>query len=226
MKKLYLLVFGALLLGGCTIHDEVKRPVTVEEYIVESVPEKMESSVTNEKSETTKSEDVSNEMFPFAVNIEDLIIEEDQGGPHPIELDHSVFFNHGINAPPKISVGRSSRYSLGICVNIEHYLEGNSGPTYIAISYPVSIENIPTKEITLFNGEGIEGNKRTVKVNTRLTLHSFNDFEYFNNAKPDFAGDEYYLFYNSLGTVSLATRNFAGNIGPEDINTMMEYVQE
>ncbi|MGY3765476.1 hypothetical protein ACWOAH_02850 [Vagococcus vulneris] len=42
----------------------------------------------------------------------------------------------------------------------------------------------------------------------------------------DYTADEMYLFYNNQGTVSLVTRNYGGNVGVEDQDTMMEYVEQ
>ena len=86
--------------------------------------------------------------------------------------------------------------------------------------------NLPTKEITLFGGPGSSENKRVVKVNTQLKLSNYQENQVTEKVFESLDGDLMYLFYNDQGTVSLATRNFAGNVGEEDIETMMEYVQE
>lgn len=227
-----------LILSGCSRNTiDNKHPVTSSNYSSSSSIEiTTANSETNQNEHTTTTamlEINENEItttdrdtYPYAVNINDIIISEDMGGVHPVIVNAPTFVSSGINCPKKIDINQGVPYSLGICVYVYSSNMSDSYDENSYVMYPVSIENIPTKEINLFGGTGTDGKKRTVKVNTELTLHSYEHSEAKKNSYYRLNGHKFYLFYNYQGTVSLATENFAGNVDQENIETMMEYVQE
>lgn len=87
--------------------------------------------------------------------------------------------------------------------------------------YPISITEIPTKNILLV---GDNEKERKIQANTEVKIEMPED----QSDPLQIAGDTYYLFYNQQDTISLAVRNFAKNPRPEDLdnNNMVEYAQQ
>ncbi|KAF1305408.1 hypothetical protein IV487_01000 [Enterococcus saccharolyticus] len=227
MKKICVLFLVGMMLGACSNRSN-------ESPLQQSIPSETNVNDTSNVSKQTidssivldsQSSEEAN-PFPYAVNVDDLAAVEDKGGAYPISVKHTEFVAEGINIPNKITLDQAIIYVTERALYIQDSQPEKGISENHSTMYIVSIDTIPTKEITLFGGIGSDENKRTVKVNTRLTLHSFDSFEDVNNTLPIFDKDEYYLFYNKQGTVSLATRNFAGNVEMENRDTMLEYVRK
>lgn len=217
MKLLIILTFGVLSLTGCMKNDgelsvESKNPVTIESTTETDISE----SVENHPNIQTSGNE---ESFPYAVAFDKLV---------GSGFSSHALYSAGVNAPPLIIFENGVKYGSDLAINIYsfEYSEGARGDPIIDAIYSATITNIPTKEITLFNGPGSESGERSVKVNTQLQLKFNKSYEESAFPFETFDGDIMYLFYNNQGKLSLATRNYAGNVGAEDIDTMMEYVQE
>lgn len=220
----FLLLF-VFVISGCSLgkglSDSSKSDTTSSTKNTTNVEE---SSIEKQEDISSNIEDVTDIVeFPYAVDISEIIVVEDKGGAYPIYVETPLFISSGVNAPVAIELGQGEIHSLGLSVNLYGRDENDYSSRVLNASYVITITNIPTKEITIFGGPGSGGGKRTVKVNTQIELAFYKD--YGGTAFPfsEFDGDMMYLFYNNQGTISLATRNFAGNVGIEDVDTMMEY---
>lgn len=81
------------------------------------------------------------------------------------------------------------------------------------VFYPISIETVPTKEITVFDQTN---ESRTVQVNSEVTILENSDGE----DSLELLGQNFYLFYNKDGGISLAISNGS------DSTDMLEYLPE
>ena len=215
MKKFYLFILGIALLNACS-KVPVESVESSSSMSQESSEEVQESSLVESTSGRAQiSEMSSSQEYPYSVELNDLLVGEG-------EENQLLFVSSGVNAPLAIGISMdSSQVYLNIYNRGENFNE-----RVLRSIYQLDVANILTKEITLFGGPGSSENKRVVKVNTQLKLNNYQEKQVTEQAFESLDGDLMYLFYNDQGTVSLATRNFAGNVGEEDIETMMEYVQE
>lgn len=103
-----------------------------------------------------------------------------------------------------INVEDLNPYGMGIYFNMNEEVP--------SIFYPVTIENIQTKEITILDEED---KTRNVFVNTELKIQENADKEDVLNV----VNDAYYLFYNNAGNISLAINNY-------DVDKMNDFVED
>ena len=220
MKKVYVLLFGVLLLTACSQNETETNSVAETSDTIETTTQSLESSETSTQSteesdseqSTEESSSVGDEKdFPYAVDLDDFIGGKDPAGK---TIHHQVFETNQDNLPPDVTVNIKALNNFGKEISID-LTEGEH------LQYPVSITSIPTEKITL---AGDNGEKRDIKVNTEVKLENHEK----NDDSLQIEGDTYYLFYNDEGTMSLATRNFDENPGEEDLDNknMVEYVQD
>ncbi len=216
MKKLGILIVSLIALTACSQNENQSEESTSDSSFSHS------STVTSETSSdlsTTESETASEE-FPFVVDLNDLGFSLDSDRP---QQDRTVqFISEGMNVPPAIELLQTAN-SPDLVLHIMGYEDGMEGPLVEEASFTVQVTEIPTKEIAIFSANSISDEpKRTVEVNTQLDILLT---EQTDSSREQISPDQMYLFYNDQGTISLITRNFAGYVGPEDAETMMEYVQ-
>lgn len=216
MKKLGILIVSLIALTACSQNENQSEESTSDSSFFHS------STVTSETSSdlsTTESETASEE-FPFVVDLNDLGFSLDSDRP---QQDRTVqFISEGMNVPPAVELLQTAN-SPDLVLHIMGYEDGMEGPLVEEASFTVQVTEIPTKEIAIFSANSISDEpKRTVEVNTQLDILLT---EQTDSSREQISPDQMYLFYNDQGTISLITRNFAGYVGPEDAETMMEYVQ-
>ncbi|GMA08125.1 hypothetical protein GCM10025886_12760 [Tetragenococcus halophilus subsp. flandriensis] len=221
MKKVYVLLFGALLLTACSQNETETNSVAESSDTVETTTQTSESSSSEQSSETsTQSTEESTEESSseedeedYAVDLDDFYQGEDPAGKPNY---HQKFATSQDDLPPGINVNTNAVNDSGKELSVR-LPEGESERSI----YSVSTTAVPTKEITL---TGDNGEKREVKVNTEVEIEKYED----HDDPLQIDGDDYYLFYNDEGTMSLATRNFNENPGEEDLDNknMVEYVQD
>lgn len=177
MKKICVLFLLGLMLGACSnrsnespVQQSMSSETNISDVSNASKPTIDSSNVLD----TQNSEEVN--PFPYAVNVDDLATVEDKGGAYPISVKHTEFVAEGINVPNKITLDQAVIYVTERALYIHDSQPEKDVSETHSTMYIVSIDTIPTKEITLFGGIGSDEKKRTVKVNTRLTLHSFDRF--------------------------------------------------
>lgn len=226
MKKVYLLLFGVLVLSACSQDETATNSVSEASGTVETSVQTSESSssettseTSTQSTETSSSEQTSEETssaedeedFPYAVDLDDFVGGKDPAGK---TIHHQIFETNQDDLPPDITVNTKALNNFGKEISID--LTGGEH-----LHYPVSISSVPTKKITL---TGDNGEKRDVEINTEVKLENHEK----NDDLLQIEGDTYYLFYNDEGTMSLAARNFDENPGEKDLDSknMVEYVQE
>ncbi|MGL4696947.1 LysM peptidoglycan-binding domain-containing protein [Enterococcus larvae] len=135
-------------------------------------------------------------QYPYAVSRESL--------SYPI-----TFYYQGINMPDSVTLDFS---------------QGNSGKVTFSSNgrineYNATFDVTATKAIRIYNANGTADNRlRTVNVNTEITLQPVaEDTYYFGSGNNNF-----YLFINSNGGLSLITPNYAGNYPIEEADVMSE----
>lgn len=228
MKKIVLLV-SVLLLSACGNDKDVTEEsssVTSESSseVSQTMTTETSTEMTESNSQTTETtETTDSEEYPYAVDLTALGLVDEQGNQVDTLSNELAFYVEGMNTPKQIVIGNAEDAALGLCVNIHWSADETTDGD---VSYPIIIENVPTQEITVFGGPGAKEEKRTVQVNTQLTLSAYDGFEEDTGQDPQLDGQQYYLFVNDQGKLSLATNNFAGNVGEEDADTMQEYVEE
>lgn len=219
MKKLGILIVSLIALTACSQNENQSEESKSDSSFSHS------STVTSETSSdlsTTESETASEE-FTFVVDLNDLGFSLDSDGP---QEDRTVqFISEGMNVPPAIELLQTAN-SPDLVLHIMGYEDGMEGPLVEEASFTVQMTEIPTKEIAIFSANSSsDESKRTVEVNTQLDILLNEQTDSTSFPFDQMSEDQMYLFYNDQGTISLITRNFAGNVGPEDTETMMEYVQ-
>jgi len=228
MKKVYVLLFGALLLTACSQGESVSNSTSEASDTIETSEQSSENSSSESTSETTtqtteestseqKSEESSStedeKDSPYAVDLDDFYQGEDPAGKPNY---HRKFATSQDDLPPDIDVNTNAVNDSGKDLSVRLSEEESERSIY-----SVSTSTVPTREITL---TGDNGKKRDVKVNTEVEIEKYED----HDDPLQIDGDTYYLFYNDEGTISLATRNFDENPGKEDLDdkNMVEYVQD
>lgn len=239
MKRIVLFV-SVFLLGACgnnknTLEDSSSTTSQSSTAISTTTTSQTSTTVTESTSQTTsksaqttatsqqESETADQAAYPYAVDLHALGLVDEKGNQAESLANELAFYVTGMNTPLRIGIGNDEANDS----QLELHIYGNERETAprLQVSYHFIVENIPTKEITIFGGPGSDEYRRTVKVNTQLTLKapvSIQD----SGSLATLEGETFYLFYNNQDSLSLATINFAGNVGPEDVDTMQEYVEE
>lgn len=111
------------------------------------------------------------------------------------------------NAPTKVEV-----FPRDKTVHIEY------GPDNVTV-YRADFQSVKTKDIEVFSASK-DQEVRPVQVNTQISL-----LEVLDGQDQQMSEDQWYLFYNNDGGLSLAMPNYAGNVqeGQEDV--LVEYLQ-
>lgn len=221
MKKVYVLLFGMLLLTACSQNETETNSAAETSSTVEMTTQSSESSSSEQSSETsTQSTEESteesrneeeNENYPYAVNLADFTQESLPDDKKTYQRD---FTTNQENLPKEVSINMKDSDDFDKAI----YISPSKGED---LAYPVTITPVPTEKITLI---GDDGEKRDVEVNTEVKVEE----EKEDNDSLQIAGDTYYLFYNDEGTITLAARNFDENPGEKDLDNknMVEYTQE
>lgn len=124
-----------------------------------------------------------------------------------------TFYYKGINMPDSVTLDFS---------------QGNSGKvTFVSYGrvneYNATFKTIATKAIRIYTANSTLDNRvRTVNVNTEIELQpAAEDGYYFGVGNTN----NFYLFVNNDGGLSLATSNYAGNYPTEEADVMVEVLQ-
>ena len=232
MKRIVLLI-SVFLLSACGNNDDTSKEKTnttsQTSTEISTTSSQTSTSMTESTSQTSESspqttETTETETYPYAVDLEELGLVDEDGNQVDKLSDELAFYVEGMNTPLRISINGTGEESPQLYLNIYGY-ENTANPN-LQVSYPFEIENIPTKEITIFGGPGSDEYRRTVKVNTQLTLKKPENILKPESQLSMLEGETFYIFYNNQDSLSLATINFAGNVEPKDYDTMQEYVEE
>ena len=229
MKKIVLLL-SVLLLSACSNNDDTsKDSSSISTEVSTTMTSQTSTKLTESTSQTSESstqttETTKVEEYPYAVDLKALGLVDEDGNQVDNLSDELAFYAEGMNTPLRIGINGTGEENPQLYLNIYGY-ENTANPN-LQVSYPFEIENIPTKEITIFGGPGSDEHRRTVKVNTQLTLKKPENIQKADSQLSMLEGENFYLFYNDQESLSLATINFAGNVEPKDYDIMQEYVEE
>ncbi|MGX7367773.1 hypothetical protein [Enterococcus casseliflavus] len=174
-----------------------KQSTTMQTTESSSVASTSTSETSTTSQQSTDHSDATQTTASSASNEFPYAVDLSQYGPS------LTFYFHGVNVPDAVTIQ-------------------NTSPLIISIddsaSYEAQVDTIATKEIRIFsaNDNGI----RTVKVNTQLTFAK----GITSNGNPDFSHN-LYLFTNKEGGLSLITPNYAGNVGDDQRDVMLEVLQ-
>lgn len=127
-----------------------------------------------------------------------------------------TFRGYGVNEPTSISIESVQDESYNYVLTITYPQTSADAPTVIRVA-----ADIEQGAVTRFRVFG-RPNIRTVKANTQVNVVDTID----KDDGSQYVGDTFYLFYNTSGTISLATPNFAGNVTDDYTDVKAEYVQE
>lgn len=163
-------------------------------YYLEDFKEAQPSGIVS-RLQSNRSKPIRNDnIYPYAVDIDEL-------------PDHLSFYLDGVNNPNLIELWLDEQI-----VELK-YLDYSTKECLRVVTFNMEMDYIPTLEKRVFDYERI--NTRNVKVNTRIKL----DAKESSTNK-----DEFYLFINRNGNISLMTPNFAGNVTNDYMDVMLEYM--
>lgn len=215
MLKFLILFSSLVVLSACSKDEDLSE--TNSSTSINSTTSETTSSFTLESGSeqaTTNNSKEKKQNFPYAVDMNDFVKKVTVNNKSKQTTYDLTFITEQKGLPQSITVNTKDLNDFGNAIYISS--KGKE------VSYPASISAVPTKTINIV---GNNEKMRKVKVNTQVKI------ETYEKDKEDplhIVGDTYFLFYNRQKTISLATRNFDKNSGPEDLNTtdMVEYIQE
>lgn len=213
MKKYLMLICSLMLLTACSSNENSENVNSTSSL---STAESSIASTSMESSEqvSTSSKEAT-QNFPYAVNLDDFVQEENSNGNDTNKklLYRLNFITNKKNIPTTITINLKDLNDFGKGI----YFSSNEKDIF----YPISINEIATKDISLI---GYNGKERKIKVNTEVKIELLEN----QTDSLQIVGDSYYLFYNQEKTISIATRDFNKNPGSEDLdyNHMIEYIQQ
>lgn len=200
MKKKYLILISLIATSACARTTGSQ---------VATTPLNTSTATSTLTSETlTESLD---ESFPYQVNLEDFAQDITLDNGTKQTTYYLTFTTSQKNEHHQIVINTKDLTDEGHGIYL--YSNGNQ------LFHPIRITNIPTKKINLISDNG---QLRQVNVNTAVTVMATDESD-----SSEFIGDTYYLFYNDLGTISLATRDFTNSsqsLNNDDFK-MVEYLQ-
>lgn len=215
MAKYIIVIFSLILLTACSKSENSEEFSSVSSRSAPAETSLSSTATTNSKpAQANESSENVEQNFPYAVNLDDFIqeIAPNEDETNKKILYHLTFITNKNNVPNTITLNIKdlNDFEKGI------YISSNEADVF----YPISINETTTKNILLVEDNG---NKRQIKTNTEVKVEMPKN----QQDSLQIAGDIYYLFYNQQGTISLATRDFNKNPGPEDLdNNMIEYIQQ
>lgn len=127
-----------------------------------------------------------------------------------------TFFLQGMNVPQGIFLTQNEIFLHrleDISVNPSDYDDLRQMPFNQGENYSYQLQSIPSKEIRIFSAD--QSGIRTVQVDTRINLLGLREDAGYSN--------DFYLFINRQGKLTLVTPNFAGNVSPDESDVMLEY---
>lgn len=200
MKKKYLILISLIATSACartTGSQVATAPLNT-------------STATSPLTSETLTESL-NESFPYQVNLEDFTQDIILDNSTKQTTYHLTFTTSQKNEHHQIVINTKDLNDEGHGI----YLYSNGDQLF----HPIRITTIPTKKLNLISDSG---QLRQVNVNTALTVMATDE-----NDSAEFIGDTYYLFYNDLSTISLATRDFTSSSQRlnNDNFKMIEYLQ-
>lgn len=142
----------------------------------------------------------------------------------PDDFDNVTFEHNTTDAPIEFTVAKvnDGNFPYMITVTLPH----DAGE----IELGAEMTNVATKRMRIFGATQDNLGVRTIKANTQFRVVQVIDGGDGTAGGEDdgnrYVGERYYVFYNSKGTLSLATPNYAGNTGEDELDVKMEYVQE
>lgn len=228
MKRIIVLLFLAITMTACDkVEPASQKPTTSTQQSTptsqvtinssNSSSEQVSSTISENSSRTVttpQSESVTSSIntAEIVTSTEESSSQSDSNEPQNSESLYTVSLE-GYNI---LTFGRAG---MNIPTIVEFYLTDSSvniGRAQDASLYYFIVENVPTKEIRIFSA--IDNSVRTVKVNTQITIENLIDGD-----SSEHIGNIMYLYYNTNGTISLVTPNYAGNVMPEHADVMLEY---
>ncbi|HIY58787.1 MAG TPA: hypothetical protein H9829_11470 [Candidatus Tetragenococcus pullicola] len=216
MTKYLLVIVSLIVLTACSKNEnssEVNSTSTLSTATEASTTFSTSDTKSNsEQSKTSISSENTEKDYPYAVDLNDFVQKIKPNETDEKNLYHLAFVTNQKNVPTAITLNTKDLNNLGKGI----YITSNGKELF----YPISITEIPTKEILLV---GDNEKERKIQANTEVKIEMPE-----NQSDPlQIVGDAYYLFYNQQETISLAARNFSENPGSENIdNNMIEYVQQ
>ncbi|MCW6677478.1 hypothetical protein NHG35_08320 [Aerococcaceae bacterium NML180378] len=172
------------------------RVTIVENKSAELASSSMITTIQNEqKPVTSNSAQEQNQEYTYAVDIQGL-------------GNYAEFERQGANIPTQILFYPYEQ-------KISRGLKGYDLSKFQHYHYTISHE--ATKQIRVFSAD--DSGIRTVNVNTTIRFLSPTE-----PGVPSREDEVLYLFYNRNGGISLATKNYAGNVEPDKLDVMLEYL--
>lgn len=153
MKKVYVLLFGVLVLSACSTNETATNSVSETSSSSETSVQSSESSSSEQTSETTTqsteetSSEEDKENFPYAVNLNDFTQEAVPDDKKSYQRD---FTTSQDNLPSDISVNTKDSDDFEKAI----YITSSEGEDLV---YPVSITSVPTKKSPLLETMGKNG---------------------------------------------------------------------
>ncbi|WP_314209353.1 hypothetical protein [Vagococcus salmoninarum] len=204
MKKKYLILISLIATSACTRTTGSQ---------VTTAPLKT-STATSQSATTLTSETLTeslDESFPYQVNLEDFAQDITLDNGTKQTTYYLTFTTSQKNEHHQIVINTKDLNDEGHGI----YLYSNDDQLF----HPIRITTIPTKKLNLISDNG---QLRQVNVNTAVTVMATDESD-----SSEFIGDTYYLFYNDLNKISLATRDFTNrsqSLNNDDVK-MVEYLQ-
>ena len=200
MKKKYLILISLIATSACARTTGSQ---------VATAPLNTSTATSTLTSETlTESLD---ESFPYQVNLKDFAQDITLDNGTKQTTYYLTFTTSQKNEHYQIVINTKDLNDEGHGIYL--YSNGNQ------LFHPIRISNIPTKKLNLISDNG---QLRQVNVNTAVTVMATDESD-----SSEFIGDTYYLFYNDLNTISLASRDFTNSsqsLNNDDVK-MVEYLQ-
>ena len=182
MKKNIWLLSSILLLVGCTRQEKV-----------DDVQKSEDSTTSTQTESTTEISNTVDSQYPYAISSDEFTKKVSVEGQSDKMIYRKTFARSEEKRYPKIVINMRDVNDFGKGI---YFLPINAEDE-ASIFYPISMQQVTTKEIEVVANDG---SKRNVHVNTELTVET-----YPGNADTlEMVGRKCYLFRNNEGTLSLA----------------------
>lgn len=208
MKKTYLWIIPLLALSACTNNNtEPKASPSGSAPSVKVVQSSESVSLQPQTENKVESSSITtaDESFKYAVNLDEFEHELVLNGSVVKKTYNEAFIAAITGVPTHININTKDLNPFGMGIYID------SGD--VMNFYPISIKNVPTKEISVIGEDNIT---RKVYVNTEITVQKTHD----DRDDLQIVGEKFYLFYNKNGTISSATKHLTDSNADE----MVEYI--
>ena len=182
MKKIIWLLSSILLLAGCTGQEKV-----------DDVQKSEHSTTSTQTESTTETSNTVDNQYPYAISSDEFTKKVSVEGQSDKMTYQKTFARSEEKRYQKIVINMKDLNDFGKGM---YFLPMNAEDE-ATIFYPISMQQVTTKEIEVVANDG---SKRDVHVNTELTVET-----YPGNADTlEMVGRKCYVFRNNEGTLSLA----------------------